>query len=105
MEKIRALLKQLETEIALATEEAVRKAVNVLLSHLGGDAFSAHGRRTGYTTIEPSNSSIRKTRRPFLCLRNGCKNVGAPIYGMVCTEHKDTPKAEIRKLRAARKAQ
>jgi hypothetical protein len=34
----------------------------------------------------------------------GCKNVAAPIYGMVCSEHKDVPKAKIKQYRAARKA-
>ena len=37
------------------------------------------------------------------CPVPGCKNRAAPVYGMVCGDHKDRPKAEIRKYREARK--
>lgn len=46
----------------------------------------------------------RAPRRPFPCLVPGCTSVGAPIYGMVCVEHRKTPKRKIARLRADRKA-
>ena len=48
-----------------------------------------------------------KTRKKFprqLCPVPGCKNTAAPIYGMVCGNHKDVPKAKIKKYREARRA-
>ena len=46
----------------------------------------------------------RRKRPPQLCPVPGCKNAAAPIYGMVCGEHKDVPKAKIKKYRDARRA-
>lgn len=46
----------------------------------------------------------RAPRRSYPCLLPGCTNVGAPIYGMVCVEHRKTPKRKIARLRADREA-
>jgi hypothetical protein len=35
----------------------------------------------------------------------GCKNRAAPVFGMVCRDHKDVPKAKIKKYRAERRAE
>jgi hypothetical protein len=34
-----------------------------------------------------------------LCPVPGCKNVAAPIFGMLCKEHKGTPKRLVKKYR------
>jgi hypothetical protein len=39
-----------------------------------------------------------------LCPVPGCKNPAAPVFGMVCAEHKDVAKAKIKKYREARRA-
>ena len=52
----------------------------------------------------PSNG-FRRTPPAQLCPVPGCSNVAAPRYGMVCTNHKDLPKSEIKKYREARKAE
>jgi hypothetical protein len=43
-------------------------------------------------------------RTPYVreCPVPGCKNPPAPAFGMVCSQHKDLPKAEIKKYREAR---
>src|SRR5215831_3891230 len=48
---------------------------------------------------------IRKRRKgPIqLCPVPGCSNRAAPVFGMVCSKHKDLPKAEIKKYREARR--
>jgi hypothetical protein len=38
-----------------------------------------------------------------LCPVPGCKNPAAPIFGMVCSAHKDVPKAKIKEYRQARR--
>ena len=48
-----------------------------------------------------------KARRKLpaqLCPVPGCTNKAAPVFGMVCAEHKDAPKAKIKKYREARRA-
>ena len=37
------------------------------------------------------------------CPVPGCKNTAAPIFGMVCKDHRDIPKAQIRKFREQRR--
>jgi hypothetical protein len=46
----------------------------------------------------------RKKAPPQLCPVPGCKNKAAPIFGMVCAQHKGVPKAKIKKYRDARRA-
>jgi hypothetical protein len=46
----------------------------------------------------------RKKAPPQLCPVPGCKNRAAPIFGMVCSAHKDMPKAKIKQYREARRA-
>jgi hypothetical protein len=41
----------------------------------------------------------RKTRAKILCPVPGCQNVAAPIFGMVCKEHKAVAKSKIAKFR------
>jgi len=49
---------------------------------------------------------IRKRRKgPIqLCPVPGCQNRAAPVFGMVCSKHKDLSKAAIKKYREARRA-
>jgi hypothetical protein len=47
----------------------------------------------------------RKKAPPQLCPVPGCKNRAAPIFGMVCSDHKDVPKAKIKQYREARRAE
>jgi hypothetical protein len=47
----------------------------------------------------------RRKKAPVqLCPAPGCKNPAAPVFGMVCGDHKDLPKTKIKKYREARKA-
>ncbi len=43
-------------------------------------------------------------RAKQLCPVPGCKNPAAPVFGMVCSKHKDLPKTKIAKFRQARRA-
>ena len=49
----------------------------------------------------------RKPRRKGprqLCPVPGCQNAAAPVFGMVCAEHKDVSKTRIKQYREARRA-
>jgi len=46
----------------------------------------------------------RKAAQSRLCPYPNCKNKAAPIFGMMCKQHKDVPKAERDKYFAARRA-
>jgi hypothetical protein len=44
-----------------------------------------------------------KTRPKQLCPVPGCKNVAAPVFGMVCKDHRNVAKSKITKYRVERK--
>jgi hypothetical protein len=54
--------------------------------------------------IEGNGRRARKKAPPQLCPVPGCKNRAAPIFGMVCSTHKDVAKAKIKQYREARRA-
>jgi hypothetical protein len=87
---------------ALIEEGAVVRARESVLSAFGmaGGVHRGPGRPPG------SGSSGRPRRKgPIqLCPVPGCQNRAAPVFGMVCSKHKDLPKAKIKAYREARRA-
>jgi hypothetical protein len=64
------------------------------------------GRRRGEKARNLSFAAALASRRkapPQLCPVPGCKNRAAPIFGMVCSDHKNLPKAKVKKYRIARR--
>jgi len=48
--------------------------------------------------------AVKRARPKQLCPVPGCKNIAAPVFGMVCAEHRRVAKSKIAKYRAERKA-
>lgn len=72
-----------------------------------GSAFGSGKRGPGRPPKIASIAVARKARRKGpkqLCPVPGCKNAAAPVFGMVCSKHKDLPKAKIKEYREARRA-
>ena len=103
---------------ALVEHGAVAHARDAILSAFAGGATAAltsggkrrgrpPGRRPVDAVLALGVPLMRKRRKaPIqLCPVPGCTNRAAPVFGMVCSKHKDLPKAEIRKFREARRAQ
>jgi hypothetical protein len=104
---------------ALIEQDAVARARATILSAFsGGDApnLTPNGKRrgrppgSGRRAVGPvlalAGVMGRKRRKaPIqLCPVPGCTNRAAPVFGMVCSKHRDLPKMEIRKFREARRA-
>jgi len=53
-----------------------------------------------YATSVNGDGQLRKKREPTMCPVPGCKNVAAPVFGMVCKDHKDIKKSDLKKYRA-----
>jgi hypothetical protein len=103
-------------QLSVAIEQdAVGRAREAVLQAFGGRTpagvsarlgragqLSAVGLRRG-----PGRPPGRARKKPpiQLCPVPGCQNRAAPVFGMVCSKHKDLPKAEIKKYREARRAQ
>jgi hypothetical protein len=54
--------------------------------------------------VAVEQSAERKKPPKQLCPVPGCKNVAAPIFGMVCKDHKNVAKSKIKKYREQRRA-
>jgi hypothetical protein len=104
---------------ALIEQDAVARARATILSAFsGGDAPNltpngkrrgrppGSGRRAAGPVLALAGVVGRKRRKaPIqLCPVPGCTNRAAPVFGMVCSKHKDLSKAAIRKFREARRA-
>jgi hypothetical protein len=102
---------------ALIEQDAVSRARETILSAFGGETGIGPlggkrgpgrppGRPRAATVLALTSSVGRKRRKaPIqLCPVPGCTNRAAPVFGMVCSKHKDLPKLQIRKYREARRA-
>jgi hypothetical protein len=87
---------ELVTGFVTAVERAtVDRMKELVLTALGGSTETTNG--AGLVRVK------RKLPKQF-CPVPGCKNAAAPIFGMVCRDHKDVPKGQIKKYREERRA-
>jgi len=102
MSSIQSLIEDFTQKLAAALESrALERARDAVES-----AFGERHRGSRARPALPANGVKPRKKPPVqLCPVPGCKNTAAPVYGMVCTKHKDVPKAKIKKYRDARKAQ
>jgi len=92
---------------SLIEQDTVSRARAAVLNAFGGHAAAGALRGAGPAKAAVVGRVGRKRRKgPIqLCPVPGCSNRAAPVFGMVCSKHKDLPKAEIKKFREARRAQ
>ncbi len=67
-------------------------------SKVGGAQKSAQGKKAKGKKKKEKKKKANTSRMPLLCPVAGCQNRGAPVFGMLCKDHKDIPKAERDKL-------
>jgi hypothetical protein len=91
---------------------ALARARQAVFASIGMDAPVAKRRGRppkvapdGAAPITPIATKARKKMPPQFCPVPGCKNKAAPIFGMVCSDHKGVKKSLIKKYREARKAE
>ncbi len=97
MNDVRSLVEEFASKLAIIVEQqALERTRDLLGRSLGG------GDRRNMTAW----SGVRRRRKlpRQLCPVPGCKNTAAPVFGMVCSKHKDVSKAQIAKYREARRA-
>jgi len=90
----------------LLERTSMERARQAVLSAFAGNPPGGRGGR-GRPPASALEGLTRKRRKKApiqLCPVPGCKNRAAPVFGMVCSKHKDMPKAKIRQYREARRA-
>jgi len=93
---------------SLIESDAMARARDTVIRAFSNGSKPRRGRPPGSGATLASSVGVggktRRKRAKVFCPVPGCKNVAAPVFGMVCGEHRDVPKAKIKKYRAARKA-
>jgi hypothetical protein len=96
---INELAENFVRQIVAATEAAVAERIQATLA-------SAFGMPQERGSGKPRQALAPQAARPKqLCPVPGCTNPAAPVFGMVCSKHKDVPKGTIKKYREQRKQQ
>jgi hypothetical protein len=104
---IAAIVSQFVDQLGAAIEsDALNRAREAVLFAVGGGSRRGPGRPPG-PRRGPGRPPGRPRKKPPIqyCPVPGCKNRAAPVFGMVCGEHKGLPKAQIKKYRAQRRAE
>jgi hypothetical protein len=89
---IRSLVEDFTAQLGALVEQSVLERARTAIDGALRPNGAAPGRK------------LRKKAPVQLCPVPGCKNPAAPVFGMVCAEHKSLPKAKIKKYREARRA-
>jgi hypothetical protein len=106
---ITAIVETFVSQITTAMEASMVDRVQAaIVGTFGAPPKRGPGRRpkqavAGSAPVVATRSAGKKTRPKQLCPVPGCKNVAAPVFGMVCKDHKNVAKSQIAKYRAERK--
>lgn len=108
--ELRAVVEEFAGHIvSLLEAQATEKAKAEILSAFGVGAPRKPGRppktavavATVATTVA---AKVRKKMPPQYCPVPYCRKLAAPALGMVCSKHRDVPKATIKQYREERRA-
>jgi hypothetical protein len=102
---ITEMVETFASSITAAVEASIAQRIQAAIA----DAFGAAPKRgpgrppkaTAAATAAPATA--KKSRPKQLCPVPGCKNLAAPVFGMVCSDHKNVAKSKIKKYRLERK--
>jgi hypothetical protein len=103
---LQSLVQDFVSKIVAAVESETADRMRArMIAALNGEASGRPGRPPkGRFFGAGSLSAGPSRRRPKqFCPVPGCKNVAAPVFGMVCSEHKNVPRDKIKKYREARR--
>ena len=84
---------------SIVQEIASQRLRMTLLGAFDVEPRRGPGRPPKNPTFTGMSLAAGRSRRPKqLCPVPGCKNVAAPVFGMVCGTHRDVPKAKIQRV-------
>jgi len=114
MSNIQSLVEDFANQLTAVIEAQVMSRARAAVSAALGGAPAKRGpgrppkvakALAAVAAVAPVRKKPRKKAPPQYCPVPGCKNKAAPIFGMVCADHKNVPKAKIKEYREARRAQ
>ena len=94
------------SQITAAVESAAAQRIQAAIAGAFGTPQKRGPGRPPTQAVAPvapvAGVAGKKTRPKQFCPVPGCKNVAAPVFGMVCKDHKNVAKSKIAKYRAER---
>jgi hypothetical protein len=107
--KITIMIETFAFQITAAVEAAIADRIQAALVGVFGAPQKRKPGRPAKQAVAGSapvaaKPAEKKTRPKQFCPVPGCKNVAAPVFGMVCKDHKNVAKSKIKKYRAEWKA-
>ena len=105
---ITAIVETFAKQITAAVEASMADRIQATLAGV----FGAPPKRGPDRPLKQSVAGVahvaqkpagKQPRPKQLCPVPGCKNVAAPVFGMVCKDHKNVAKSKIKKYREERK--
>ena len=104
---ITALVETFTRQIVTTVEEAAAERIQAALAGAFGIQQKRGPGRPPKQAVAPvapvAPVASAPARKKQLCPVPGCKNLAAPVFGMVCKEHKNLAKAKIKKYREQRR--
>jgi len=97
------VIKELKAE-RLVVQKGERAKAIYALRGTKGKAPKKAKRSKANAAKTPKPKKAKKTRPPLNCPYPGCENKAAPVFGMMCKEHKDVPKKDRQRMFAERRA-
>jgi len=109
MTNITAIVQTFAIQITAAVEASMADRLQAAVAGVFGAPQKRGPGRPSKQAVAPvaavaARSAEKKLRPKQFCPVPGCKNTAAPIFGMVCKDHKNVAKSKIKKYRAERKA-
>ena len=104
---ITAQIESFTQQLVATVEAAVAQRIQAALAGaFGVPQKRGPGRppKQAVAHVAVERTAERKKPPRQLCPVPGCKNVAAPIFGMVCKDHKKVAKSKIKKYREERRA-
>jgi len=101
MTDVQSLIEDFTNQLSAALERQAMERARLAVE----SAFGVRGPgRAAKVSAIAIRKKPRKTLPRQLCPVPGCRSPAAPVYGMVCAQHKNVPKTKIKKYREARRA-
>jgi len=104
---ITALIETFTQQLVATVEAAVAQRIQAALAGaFGVPQKRGPGRPPKQPVVHVAVKRTAERKKPpkQLCPVPGCKNPAAPIFGMVCKDHKNVAKSKIKKYREQRRA-
>lgn len=102
---IESIVSDFVSNLHSAIEERTADQLRGVLGSIGGAEDIHRARRQAARTSMLTAAGRPRKKPPIqFCPVPRCRERAAPVFGMLCAKHKNTPKALVKKYRDARRA-